>query len=141
MSGRNERIALASGDYLIDTDVLIDHLRGNILARDFLGALLLDGATLHFSVISEAEIYSNVRPGEGPRIRALFEAMSRLPIDGAIARRAGTYQDLLRATIRLALSDALIAATAQEHEATLVTRNVRHYPMTDVVVVEPYTIS
>lgn len=132
---------MASADYLIDTDVLIDHLRGNILARDFLDALLLDGAILHFSVISEAEIYSNVRPGEEPRIRALFEAMSRLSIDGAIARRAGAYRGLLRATIHLALPDALIGATAQEHEATLVTRNVRHYPMTDVMVVEPYTIS
>lgn len=103
MSGKRGRSILASGDYLIDSDVLIDHLRGYAPARDFLNALLLDGATLHFSVISEAEIYSNVRPGEEPRIRALFGAMSRLVVDGAVARRAGAYRDALRETARLAL--------------------------------------
>lgn len=131
---------MASGDYLIDSDVLIDHLRGYAPARDFLGALLLDGAALHFSVISEAEIYSNVHPGEELRIRALFDAMSRLIVDGAVARRAGAYRNALRATAHLALPDALIAATAREHGATLVTRNVRHYPMADITVVEPYSI-
>lgn len=132
---------MASGDYLIDSDVLIDHLRGHGPARDFLSALLLDSATLHFSVISEAEIYSNVRPGEEQQIRALFNAMARLIVDGASARRAGAYRDVHRPATRLALPDTLIAAIAREYDATLVTRNVRHYPMTDVTVVEPYTIS
>lgn len=67
--------------------------------------------------------------------------MSRLVVDGAVARRAGSYRSAFRSTTRLALPDALIAATAREHDATLVTRNVRHYPMTDLAVVEPYSLS
>ena len=130
---------MAFGDYLIDSDVLIDHLRGYDSARDFLSALILDGATLCFSVISEAEIYSHVLVGEMPRIQALFDAMSRLIVDGAIARRAGSYRDAFHATMRLALPDALIAATAREYDATLITRNTRHYPMPDMEAVEPYS--
>ena len=132
---------MVSNDYLVDSDVLIDHLRGHAPAHDYVDALLLNGATLCFSVISEAEIYSNVRPGEESHIQALFDTMSRLIVDGAIARRAGAYRDAFRSTIRLTLPDALIAATAREHGAMLVTRNVQHYPMTDVTVIEPYRVS
>ena len=67
--------------------------------------------------------------------------MSRLIVDGACARRARAYRDAFRSTIRLTLPDALIAATAREHGAILVTRNVQHYPMTDVTVIEPYRVS
>ncbi len=140
MSGKPGRIDLAGNDYLVGSDVLIDHLRGHAPARDFLNGLVLGGATLYFSVISEAEIYSNVRRGEESRIGALFETMSRLVVDGPIARKAGSYRDTFRPTIHLALPDALIAATASEHNATLVTRNVRHYPMSDLTIIQPYTV-
>jgi predicted nucleic acid-binding protein len=38
------------------------------------------------------------------------------------------------------IADALIAATARMHDARLVTRNVRHFPMLDDVVV-PYRLN
>lgn len=132
---------MASSRFLVDSDVLIDHLRGYQAARDFMNALLLDGATVHFSVISEAEIFSNVRPGEKRKIESLFDSLERLPIDGPIARQAGQYRSAFRSSYRLALPDTLIAATALIHDAVLVTRNVRHYPMVDLEVVEPYTLS
>lgn len=130
---------MTSVSFLIDSDVLIDHLRGFKPARDFLSALVLDGATLHFSVISEAEIFSNVRFGEERQIQALFDSLDRLVIDGPTARQAGRYRSAFRGSYQLALPDTLIAATAQVRGATLVTRNVRHYPMADIEVIEPYT--
>ena len=62
-------------------------------------------------------------------------------MNDCIARRAGAYRDAFHSTIRLTLPDALIAATAREYGATPVTRNVQHYPMTDVTVIEPYRVS
>ncbi|MGC1376897.1 MAG: hypothetical protein WA821_11760 [Anaerolineales bacterium] len=38
----------------------------------------------------------------------------------------------------LELGDALIAACAALNQAELITRNTKHYPMTDIQVVSPY---
>lgn len=132
---------MASGDFLLDSDVLIDHLRGYGPAQDFLDSLLQQGATLHFSVVTEAEIYSNVRTGEVEAVNALFESMKRVDLTGVIARQAGAYRNSFRTKMRLALPDAIIAATALACGAVLVTRNVRHYPMHNIEIVMPYVIS
>jgi len=137
MSGRGD---WESSSYLIDSDVLIDHLREYRSALDFIDSLILDGAEVWFSVISEAEIYSNVWPGEEARIRALFGALTRLNVNGVIARKAGEYRASYRRSHRMALPDALIAATALVHQSTLITRNIRHYPMPDIQVVMPFEI-
>jgi predicted nucleic acid-binding protein len=49
--------------------------------------------------------------------------MTNLPVDAAIAERAGR----LRRGTSTRLPDALIAATALEHRLTLVTRNTRDF--------------
>jgi predicted nucleic acid-binding protein len=126
--------------YVIDSDVLIDHLRGYQQALDFIDALFLDGAEVCFSVISEAEIYSNVRSGEKSAVWALFDSLTRLDVSGEIARKAGEYRAQYLRSHGLALPDALIAAAAFVIDADLITRNARHYPMTDIKVVEPYVL-
>jgi hypothetical protein len=100
---------------LLDSDVLVDHLRGHrriVPGRD----------ELFVSAISRAELFSG-RGAEEQRIRRLLEPMTNLSVDAAIAERAGR----LRRETRRRLPDALIAATALEHRLTLVTRNVRDF--------------
>jgi predicted nucleic acid-binding protein len=58
--------------------------------------------------------------------------------DEAVARLAGAYLNEYAPKHRLDLGDVLIAATAKLAEAELYTRNVRHYPMSDIVVKVPY---
>lgn len=136
----SENSGSAWPSYLIDSDVLIDHLRGYGCARDFIDVLLLDGACVCFSVVSEAEIYSNVRPGEEPAVQALFDSLYRVNVDGRVARKAGAYRARYFHTDGLTLPDALIAAGASASGSSLVTRNARHYPMPGVEVVVPYEL-
>ncbi len=100
---------------LVDSDVLVDHLRGY---RRF-----APGADdIHVSAITRAELFSG-SGSEERRIRRLLEPMTDIAVDAAIAERAGR----LRRGTALRLPDALIAATALQHRLTLVTRNVRHF--------------
>lgn len=69
-----------------------------------------------------AELFAG-RATEERRIRRLLAPMTDLPVDAAVAERAGR----LRRTAQLRLPDALIAATATEHRLTLVTRNMLHF--------------
>ncbi len=62
----------------------------------------------------------------------------RIPLSEEIAVAAGDMLRTYRRSHGTELGDALIAATAVELGATLVTRNVKHYPMPAVAVLRPY---
>jgi predicted nucleic acid-binding protein len=101
-------------ELLVDTDVLIDHLRG---ARPF------DRArdTVSYSLITRCELFAGATADER-RIREFLQPFEELTIDRVIAERAGRIR---RTGLRIA--DALIAATALEHRLTLLTRNRRDF--------------
>lgn len=100
---------------LVDSDVLVDHLRGY---RRFVRG----SDDVHVSAITRAELFAG-RGTEERRIRRLLEPMVDLPVDAAVAERAGR----IRRGTSVLLPDALIAATALQHRLTLLTRNVRHF--------------
>lgn len=102
-------------DVLVDTDVLIDHLRG---VRRFEPG----SDVVRYSVVTRAELYAG-RGTEEARVDTLLSAFAELPVDRSIAERAGR----LRREYGLRLPDALIAATALEFDLHLVTRNRRDF--------------
>lgn len=124
--------------YLIDTDILVDHLRGSKKATEALHLLYMEGEPLFSSVICEAEIFANIRGNERETAESVFRYIKSLPVDSQIARQAGSYRQRFRKSHQVQIPDALIAATAKLNQAKLVTRNKKHYPMPDVKLKTPY---
>lgn len=113
---------------LVDTDVLIWHLRGLPAARDWLHTAR-QGGPLAVSAITVAELIGGMRSAERREIWALLSALASQPITDAIARRAGDLMRDYRGGHGIGLGDYLIAATALERGLELATLNLRHYPM------------
>lgn len=122
---------------LIGTDIAIDHFHGHRAALEYFTQTLIVGETLAISVVSLTEILAGMRTGERERTEKLFGLFTILEVDEEIARKAGEYMGLCRSQ-HIELADALIAATAFVVQAELNTRNVKHYPMSDVTVEAPY---
>lgn len=106
------RLATAGSvaDLLIDTDIFIDHLRGSRQLKP-------GRHRLHYSVITRAELFAGNTASN--LTVELLAPIRELIIDRAVAERAGR----IAREFALRLPDALIAATAVEHQLGLVTRN------------------
>jgi hypothetical protein len=120
---------------LIDTDVLIDYLRGQPDAIQYLENL---AENILISVITVAELYSGVREGKELQILELFlSTFQIIHVSKEIAIRGGLYRRNFGKSHNVGLADALIAATTEIKDATLVTLNQKHFPMISAVHV-PY---
>ena len=120
---------------LLDTDVLIEYLRGREEAVEYLESLSSD---LYLSAISVAELFAGARGDEEERSLTQFLlAFTVLPVTERVARLGGLYRRDFRPSHGTGLADALIAATAIENDANLVTFNRGHFPMVSRITV-PY---
>lgn len=119
---------------LVDTDVMIDFLRGQPQAVAYLQTLDLP---VHLSAITVAELYASVREEERPVLRQTLAACEVHPVSVLIAEHGGLWRRDYRASHGVGLNDALIAATAFAAKLPLATLNAKHYPMLDCVEI-PY---
>lgn len=101
-------------DFLVDTDVFVDHLRG---------AKQLDPKShrVNYSVVTRAELFAGSSATE--IVSLLLAPFREIDVAREIAERAGR----LRRESGIRLPDALIAATAIEHKLNLFTRNRAHF--------------
>ena len=114
---------------LVDTDVLIAHLRGAEPARSWLREARGLGP-LSVSVVSVAELTGGMRSGERREVWALLTALRPEPVTEIVARRAGELMRRYRRSHQgIGTADYLIAATAETRGAELATLNLRHFPM------------
>lgn len=112
---------------VLDTSVLVDHLRGSTAATEYLASL---DERPTCSEISRIEVIQGLRSAERKTAGELFELLSWVPVDENVARRAGALGRRWRQSHPgIGVADLAIAATAEEIEASLATRNVKHFPM------------
>jgi predicted nucleic acid-binding protein len=114
---------------LVDSDVLIAHLRGVAVARDWLVGARNDGP-LAISAVSIVELIGGMRTVERREVWRLLASFRVEPATEMVARRAGDMMRRYRRSHnRIGLGDYLIAATADVQGLELATLNVRHFPM------------
>lgn len=111
----------------LDTNVLIDYLRDDEEASDFLEGLQKKPTA---SVVTIMELIVGAKSRrEEDRISRLENIVLFLPVTVEIARRAGEFMKHYRLSHGVDDADALIAATAEQHKLPLATLNVKHFPM------------
>ena len=112
---------------LLDTDVLIDFLRGQPQAVQLLEDT---DCEFHVSAVSVAELYVGVRDGrEREVLDQLVGVLRTIEISTEIAQQAGLWRREYGKSHGTDILDALIAACADALQIPLATLNVKHFPM------------
>jgi tRNA(fMet)-specific endonuclease VapC len=123
----------SSMPYLVDTDVVIDHLANSTEANQLLDRLATQGIAI--SIITYMEAYQGVVRSPNPQeAKTKFQAFRRsvpvLTFSLAVAKRCAALREHLRQEQKRVKSralDLMNAAIALEHDLTLVTRNLEDY--------------
>jgi predicted nucleic acid-binding protein len=112
---------------VLDTTVLVDQLRGSEKAFEYLAGL--EGRPV-CSEITRIEVMQGLRSSERRGANKLFATVTWVPVDEAVARRAGELGRRWRKSHPgIGVADLVIAATAEELGVGLATQNVKHFPM------------
>lgn len=123
--------------YILDTDIVIWIMRkenriikvvDNIAKKDQTG----------ISTVTIAEIYKNIYPDEISRFDDFLRFQGIFPVSVEIAKQAGLYwQKFHKGLKNLSITDCIVAATAKDQNAKVITLNTRHFPMKDIKVMSP----
>ncbi len=117
--------------FLVDTDWVIDYLRGVSTVAERVAELAGDG--LGLSIISLAELYEGVHYSRDPEASAgalarFLQIVQILPVDETVCRIFARERGRLRAAgAPIGDFDLLIGATALRHDLTLLSNNRRHF--------------
>jgi predicted nucleic acid-binding protein len=109
--------------YLADTTVLIDHLRRNEKATEF-----IEKHNLSISIVTIAELIQGARNAREQSMSIkLSNSMAHIFIDRKISNLALELLSKFHLSNGLNFWDAIIAASALDSKLTLVTENLKHF--------------
>ena len=123
---------------IIDTDILIDATKRHEDATSFLVRQQVVG--IQISIISAIELVVGCRDKvELTQTQKFLQDCTVLPVTTTASLIAYQLIESFYLSHGLIMADALIAATAIEHDLTLYTRNTRHFRMIPQVKInQPY---
>ncbi len=115
---------------LLDTTVLIDHLRGFKGATQFLSEAVTRGDELCSVTIVRTEVFAGMRQKEEKTTRALLSQIQWVDVDIEMADAAGNLAGkFLKSHPGVDTVDYILAAAANGLRAELATTNVKRFPM------------
>lgn len=119
------RVGVGSVQFLLDTNIVIAYLAGDPTLAKFRDGLALGRFSPLVSVVTEYEFlrYPKITDREELGIADFLSTVRVV----AVERRTAQIAALLSRQYRMDTADALIAATAIEWGAPLLTRNVRDF--------------
>ncbi|MFN3694105.1 MAG: type II toxin-antitoxin system VapC family toxin [Ignavibacterium sp.] len=122
---------------LIDTDILIDYLRGIEKSRLFLEN---SKHKFHISVITKFEIISGAtNKNDIIKLEGFLSNFIILPITNSIIANAYGIFKKYHLTNKLGILDSFIASTAENYNLPLCSRNQKHYRLIkEIKFVLPY---
>jgi tRNA(fMet)-specific endonuclease VapC len=118
---------------VIDTDILVDFLRGNQEAVSLINRLEDNSFLLATTAINDFELYYGAHKSKEPEkamqlTRELVSRLVVLPLTSRSAQRAGhVYADLEKHGQPIGLRDTLIGAIAQTRGFSVATKNLSHF--------------
>ena len=119
--------------YLLDTSIIIDVLNGKRERGKLLQDLLTQGDLLACCPVNVSEIYAGMRPKEEAATETFLQSLDFYEITWNVAKLAGLLKrDYSKKGQTLSLPDTTIAAVALEYNLTLITDNIKHYPMPEL---------
>ncbi len=119
--------------YLLDSDVVIDHLKNVRLISDLIGRL--EEHDTFLSMVTYMEVYQGIYRNPTPHVAeaqflALLDSVGIALFTEPVARRCALLREELKRggrRVRRRFLDLITAATALENDLTLVTRNTADY--------------
>lgn len=115
---------------LVDSDVLIAHLRGIDAAKEWLLRARRETGRLATSSVCVAEVAGGMLTAERPEVVRLLSVLDVFAVSPQIGWKAADFMRRYRRSHSgIGLGDYLIAATARTEGLELATLNVKHFPM------------
>ena len=117
--------------YLVDSDWIIQHFRGNARVAHRIEELISEG--IGISVVSMGELYEGVYRSSDPTdseaaLQLILSEIDVVNMDDEICRIYGQESGRLRGkNARIGDNDLWIGATALRHDLTLLTNNRKHF--------------
>ncbi len=119
--------------YVLDSTFLIDHLRSNAAALARLERMYIEGDDPIVTAVTTTEVWAGRKVEGDPAIEAFLRYFEYIHAGPSTARLAGEWRAKAREIgLTLKAPDAIIAATAFDLGATVLTRNVRDFELTPV---------
>ena len=119
----------------VDSDILIWHLRGKDEAKQLLENLTDDNEVeLWIGAMQRSEIVFFMRDTEKEDTMDFLSFFKTHPVDKTIVDQAGEFYRKWNPSHGIDPNDALLAATVALTGGRIITQNVSHYPMPNIIV-------
>ena len=121
--------------FLLDTTFIIDHLRGKPEAVRRLRALVESGDLALVNDVVSAEAWAGAPTDDDHDLTVLLQFLDFITAGPDHARKAGRWRAVAQSDGRtLSTADALIGASADANQATVLTRNTKDFALMPVAV-------